>query len=106
MGREKWGEKSGARKVERRKVGREKFRSTFLTTLFAPYVSRPTFLAPLFPSHFSRGARKVEREKWSGGKWDEKSGARKVERRKVGREKLGRQMWDKKNGATKVGCEK
>ena len=30
------------------------------------------------------GARKVEREKWSGGKWEEKS--------EVGREKWGREM--------------
>ena len=59
----------------------------------------------------------MEREKWSGGKWNEKSGvrivwcekwgeenvARKVGRGKWGRKKWSREKWDKKKRARKVG---
>ena len=70
MGREKWGEKSGARKVERRKVGREKW-----------------------------GDKSGGREKWGEKvgceKWGTKSGARKVgrEEKSGARKQVGLESW-------------
>ena len=42
------------------------------------------------------GEKSVEREKWNGGKWDEKSVATNV----------GHEKWGKKSGARNVGREK
>ena len=88
VGREKWGEESGAskdieksgtRKVEVRKVGREKWGR----------------------GNGARILRKVGRQMRDEKSGGEKSGTRKVEARKVGREK-----WGEESGSIKVGREK
>ena len=79
MGREKWGEKSGARKVELRNVGRGNWVEMWRKK-WGEKSGRGKWVEDIENSL----ATNVGLKKWRREKWDEKSGGKKSGTRKVG----------------------